>query len=112
MCISHSTVSFQATVRRPAAAGPRTHQKEAVGGAACRRPPFVYLPSQTLTFAWLAFTHCSAALAGSMCFPAIRLATKFWSSEVHFQRLITPTAGEPLFANFVEITLSMIVSPY
>jgi hypothetical protein len=59
-----------------------------------------YLPSQAFTLAWLAFTHCAAALSGSTCFPAIRLATMFWSSAVHFQRLITEMAGEPLLPNF------------
>jgi hypothetical protein len=31
---------------------------------------------------------------------------------VHFQRLITFTAGEPPFANFELISFSMIVSPF
>ena len=70
-----------------------------------------YFASQALTLPGFALTHCSAAFSGSMCFPAMRLATRFWSSAVHFQRLITPTAGEPVFANFDVISLPMIVCP-
>ena len=41
-----------------------------------------------------------------MCFPAMRLATKFWSADVQLNFLITFSAGEPLFANLLETSLS------
>ena len=84
------------------------------GGGGAEPPPRSagYFPSQALTFAGFALTHFSAAFCGSMCCPAIMFATWFWSSAVHFQRLITFTAGEPDFANFDDMTLSMIVWPY
>ena len=46
-------------------------------GHACSRS--AHLPSQALTLPGFALTHCSAAFSGSMCLPAIRFATKFWS---------------------------------
>ncbi len=64
-----------------------------------------------MTFAALALTQVSAALSGSTCFPAIWLATVFWSFALHFQFLITFSAGDPLLANFEPISFSMIVCP-
>src|SRR6476659_10423317 len=86
---------------------PRPHRPVRAG-----RRALAHVPSQACTLPGLALTHCSAAFSGSMCLPAIRFATKFWSFADHFQRLITPTAGEPDLANFDVITFSMIVCPY
>ena len=68
-----------------------------------------YFFSQKATLPGFALTHVSAALSGFIFLPAIRLATVFWSFDVHLNLLTTATAGEPLFANLLLITLSRTV---
>ena len=53
-----------------------------------------------------AATHAAAALSLSMCFPEMRFATKFWSADVQLNFLMTFSAGEPLFENLFETSLS------
>ena len=57
------------------------------GGGGETAPPLAggagYL-SQALTFPGFALTHCSAAFSGFSFLPEMRLATKFWSADVHF----------------------------
>ena len=60
------------------------------GRAAPHRSDFSYF-SQALTFPGFALTHCSAAFSGFIFLPEMRLATKFWSLDVHFQALTNLT---------------------
>src|SRR3954470_23410703 len=68
----------------------------------------IYLPSQTFTLAWFLAIQACAALSGSTCLPAIIPATVFWSAFDHLKRLTTPTAGEPLVANFLLMNLRSV----
>ena len=58
-----------------------------------------------MTLALFAAIHFLAASSGFIFLPAIMTATAFWSCAVQLNFLITLTAGEPDFANFVEMTL-------
>src|SRR4026207_206588 len=67
--------------------------------------------SQELTLALFFATQAAAALSLSMCFPEMRLDTKFWSADVHLNFLTTLSAGDPLFAKSLETNLSSVGYP-
>src|SRR5262245_22594884 len=71
-----------------------------------------YFPSHAFTCFGCDLTHFSAAFSGSTWSPAIHLATRSWSVFVHVHRFANATAGDPLVANFLLITFSMMVTPY
>src|SRR2546421_4948398 len=71
-----------------------------------------YFPSHLLTVLAWESTHFFPALSGFRWSPAIHLATVSWSEFVHLNRLRTPYAGEPLFANFLLKTLLRTILSY